>query len=227
MAGGPIAGTWWAHAHGKEIFAALNVVADSPDVRCFKLVGGKVTFVHRRLWPALVRLGDELGADRLAEVRQEHTPSGKHANTINPFPSWVPAEVKRAAAALSVEEARAALGPALTPPKPARSRTAKFGTGLRPTPENETGPAPSAAAVLAPRSARRQDVQLRLRWRPIGARSVVLLGAGKPFAKFDSGLYEHPRLLPGARVARSGARISDFPIRSPRRSHGGDHGPDA
>ena len=106
-------------------------------------------------------------------------------------------------------------------------RTAKFGTGLRPTPENETGPAPSAAAVLAPRSARRQDVQLRLRWRPIGARSVVLLGAGKPFAKFDSGLYEHPRLLPGARVARSGARISDFPIRSPRRSHGGDHGPDA
>jgi len=120
VAGGPIAGTWWAHAHGKAIFTALNVVADSPDVRCFKLVDGKVTFVHRRLWPALVRLADELGADRLAEVRQEHTPSGKHTNTITPFPSWVPAEVKRAAAALSVEEAREALGPALPTPKTAR-----------------------------------------------------------------------------------------------------------
>ena len=33
---------------------ALTVVSESADVKCFKLVDGKVTFVHRRLWPALV-----------------------------------------------------------------------------------------------------------------------------------------------------------------------------
>jgi hypothetical protein len=110
IAGTPIKGSWWAHAKGKAIFDALNVVADSPDVRCFKLVDGKVSFVHRRLWPALVRLADELGATRVAEVRQEHTASGKHVNKVTKFPDWVPADVARAAKKLTVEEARTALG---------------------------------------------------------------------------------------------------------------------
>ena len=113
VAGEPIHGSWWAHDKGKAIFEALSIVADSADVRCFKLVDGKVTFVHRRLWPALVRMADELGAARMAEVRQEHTPSGKHENTITPYPSWVPADVKRAAARLTLDEARAALGASL------------------------------------------------------------------------------------------------------------------
>jgi hypothetical protein len=110
IAGEPIKGSWWAHAKGKAIFDAMNVVADSPDVRCFKLVDGKVTFVHRRLWPALVRLADELGAARVADVRQEHTASGKHVNKTTKFPDWVPADVARAAKKLTVEQARAALG---------------------------------------------------------------------------------------------------------------------
>jgi len=112
VAGEPIIGSWWAHPKGKAIFAALSEIDDSPDVRCFKLVDGKVTFVHRRLWPALVRLADELGADRLAEVRQEHTERGAHRNELTPFPKWVPADVKKAAAKLGAEEARAQL-PAL------------------------------------------------------------------------------------------------------------------
>jgi hypothetical protein len=110
VAGTPIKGSWWAHARGKAIFDALNVVADSPDVRSFKLVDGKVTFVHRRLWPALVRLAGELGAARTAEVRQAHTASGKHVNTTTRFPDWVPAEVARAAKKMTVDEARTALG---------------------------------------------------------------------------------------------------------------------
>lgn len=110
IAGEPIRGSWWAHAKGKAIFDALNTVAEDPDVRCFKLVDGKVTFVHRRLWPALVRLADELGAARVAEVRQEHTASGKHVNQVTKFPDWVPAEVARAAKKLTVEAARTALG---------------------------------------------------------------------------------------------------------------------
>jgi hypothetical protein len=110
VAGEPIKGSWWAHPAGDAIFRVLTVVSDSPDVRCFKLVDGKVTFVHARLWPALVRMADIIGAARLAEVRQEHTPSGKHENIITPFPQWVPAAVQKAAKKLSEADARAALG---------------------------------------------------------------------------------------------------------------------
>lgn len=111
VAGAPIKGSWWAHARGKAIFEALEVVADDDDVRCFKLVDGKVTFVHRRLWPALVRLAGELGAARVAEIRQEHTPSGKHVNQVTKFPDWVPTDIAKAAKQLTLEQARAALGP--------------------------------------------------------------------------------------------------------------------
>lgn len=110
VAGAPIKGSWWAHPKGQAIFHALEAVSDSPDIRCFKLVDGKVTFVHRRLWPALVRLADELGAARLAEVRQEHTASGKHVNKVTKFPDWVPPDVAKAATKLTVDQARKALG---------------------------------------------------------------------------------------------------------------------
>lgn len=110
VAGEPIRGSWWGHPKGSQIFHALGAVDDSADVLCFKLIDGKNTFVHRRLWPALVRLADVLGKDRLAAVKQEHTPSGAHRNLVTPFPKWVPAEVKEQAARLAEGEARAALG---------------------------------------------------------------------------------------------------------------------
>jgi len=121
--GAPTKGPWGAHPAGHAIFAALEVVSESPDVRCFKLVDGKVTFVHRRLWPALVRLVETLGAARLTEVRQTHTPTGKHVNTLTPYPTWVPPDVQRAAAKLSLADARAALGAWVdSPPQAKRSR---------------------------------------------------------------------------------------------------------
>lgn len=110
VAGEPIRGSWWGHPAGHAIFAALEVVSESPDVLCFKLVGGKVTFVHRRCWPALVRLADAIGAERLAVVRQEHTPSGRHRNVVTAYPAWVGDDVKSAAAALGEADARAILG---------------------------------------------------------------------------------------------------------------------
>jgi hypothetical protein len=111
VAGEPIRGSWWTHAKGRAIFHALGVVDDSADVLRFRLVDGKITLVHRRLWPALVRLAAELGRDALAVVRQEHTPTGAHRNVVIPFPEWVPAEVKDEARGLSLAEARALLGP--------------------------------------------------------------------------------------------------------------------
>jgi len=110
VASEPIRGSWWGHKKGSEIFRALNVVDDSPDVLCFRLVQGKVTFVHRRLWPALVRLVRELGRDALTAIKQEHTENGVHRNSVTPFPQWVPANVKVAAQLLSADDARAQLG---------------------------------------------------------------------------------------------------------------------
>ncbi len=54
VAGAPVRGSWWAHPAGRAIFAAASALADHPDVTSVKLVGGKVTFVHRGLWPALL-----------------------------------------------------------------------------------------------------------------------------------------------------------------------------
>lgn len=112
VAGQPIVGSWWAHPKGKAIFAALSELDDSDDVRCFKLVDGKVTFVHRRMWPALARLASDglLAAARVASIQQEHMPTGEHRNLVTPFPDWVPDDVARAATALTSDDARAQLG---------------------------------------------------------------------------------------------------------------------
>jgi hypothetical protein len=112
VAGQPIIGSWWAHPRGKAIFAALSQLDDSVDVRCFKLIDGKVTFVHRRMWPALARLATAgvLAGPRVASIQQEHMPTGEHRNLVTPFPDWVPDDVARAATGLTVDEARARLG---------------------------------------------------------------------------------------------------------------------
>ena len=101
IAGEPIRGSWWGHPRSHAVFAASEELADSPDVLVCKLIDRKVTLVHRRLWPALVTLVDEIGAERLARVDQEHTPSGRHVNRMTPFPDWVPADVRAQAAELS------------------------------------------------------------------------------------------------------------------------------
>lgn len=62
VAGEPISGSWWGHPKGAEIFNALGRLDDSPDVHRMRLLKGKVTFVHRRLWPVLVRLAESFTA---------------------------------------------------------------------------------------------------------------------------------------------------------------------
>jgi hypothetical protein len=109
VAGEPIKGSWWGHSAGHAIFAAINTVADSPDAVRLRLVNGKITIVHRRLWPAIVRVADRFPPERLASVTEEHTASGAHRKTQTPFPAWVPAGVIEAAARLSEQEALAAL----------------------------------------------------------------------------------------------------------------------
>jgi len=74
-----------------------------------QLVDGKITYVHRRLWPALVRLAGRFSKQRLAAVKETHTPAGKHKLLVTPFPKWVPNEVLRAAQKLTEKEAASQL----------------------------------------------------------------------------------------------------------------------
>jgi len=46
--------SWWSHPKAQLIFAVLSRLDDHADVLPSKLLGGKVTFVHRSLWPALL-----------------------------------------------------------------------------------------------------------------------------------------------------------------------------
>lgn len=57
IAGEPVRGSWWGHPKGHEIFDAAGALDDHPDVTSAKLVSGKVTFVHRSLWPHLIAVG--------------------------------------------------------------------------------------------------------------------------------------------------------------------------
>src|SRR5213083_2143974 len=103
-------GSWWGHPRGKEFFWLTRAVRASRDVLVCRLVSGKVTYVHRRLWPALVRLAGRFSRDDLAALHEVHTRRGRHELRVVPFPRWVPADVKRRARRLSEAEARAALG---------------------------------------------------------------------------------------------------------------------
>ena len=110
IAGEPIRGSWWGHRDGKQIFRVLAAVTDSGDVLACRLVGGKVTLVHRRLWPALVRAAGRFPARQVAQLVEEHTATGRHRTRETPFPEWVPQEVRSEADRLTVEEALSALG---------------------------------------------------------------------------------------------------------------------
>jgi len=109
IAGGPIRGSWWGHPKGKEIFRAAEAICESPNVLVCKLIGGKITYVHRRLWPAFIKLASRFREEQLAKVWNEHTASGAHQSKREPFPTWVSPEVMKEAKALSIAEAESIL----------------------------------------------------------------------------------------------------------------------
>ena len=115
IAGEPISGSWWAHPASHAIFAAINAVAASPDVVRLRLVNGKVTLVHRRIWPSVVRLSAIIPPERLASIEEHHTASGAHRKVETAFPAWVPAEAIEAAAHLTDEQALDELPDCLRP----------------------------------------------------------------------------------------------------------------
>ncbi len=156
IAGGPFRGSWWGHPLGGRMFRLFEAVADSRDVVVCRLVQGKVTFIHRRVWPALVRLAPHFPKRALAAVRQEHTSSGRHRNVVTPFPKWVPRAILAQGRRLDAGAAGIALAGVL----PARA----------------AGSTTRAGEERAPR-ARRAGPSARPR-RRIAARATGLLLAG-------------------------------------------------
>ena len=105
IVGEPIRGSWWAHPKGHEIFRVAEAVSQHQDILVCKLVDGKVTYVHRRVWPALLKLSSRFRKSQLAKVWNEHTSTGAHRSRRVAFPAWVPATVLREAEQLSIQEA--------------------------------------------------------------------------------------------------------------------------
>ena len=126
IAGAPIRGSWWAHSKSNTIFLCSRAIRESADVLVCRLVGGKVTYVHRRLWPALVRLAGRFDADRLAAIQEVHTPMGKHEVRRTAYPDWVTEDVRRTAEELTENEAAS-----LLPAVPRRSLPMKGREGRR------------------------------------------------------------------------------------------------
>lgn len=114
IAGEAIAGNWWTHPRASRIYNVLAEVSEADEILVCRLVNGRITLVHRRLWPALARLADGLAPERVARVRDEHTPSGRHVSHDIAFRDWVPDDVIAQARAMSDADARAQLGPAVT-----------------------------------------------------------------------------------------------------------------
>ena len=88
-------GSWWGHSKGKQFFAITRRIRRHPEVLVCRLIGGKVTYVHRRLWPALIRLRDTIGPRRLAAIREVHGDSGAHHVVTTPLSRWAPPTLDR------------------------------------------------------------------------------------------------------------------------------------
>jgi hypothetical protein len=142
---GKVRGSWWGHPQGKLVYSIASALEDCDEALGAKVIGGKVAFVHRSLWPALFRVATDPERRRenerglapaarnlLARVERdrsirlegrapergelekralvlsssEHTRSGKHATVLRSWNDWADAELRRAAAALSMDAAR-------------------------------------------------------------------------------------------------------------------------
>lgn len=56
LTGEAVGTSWWSHSKGRLIFAVLSDLSEHPDVLFSKLLNGKVTLIHRKLWPAFLSI---------------------------------------------------------------------------------------------------------------------------------------------------------------------------
>ncbi len=98
MTGGRMTGSWWAHPLAHEIYVVGRRLAADADVLVAKLINGKLTYIHRTLWPQIVSAatsrepwqldGLTPGALRLLE-------DVERAGVVTPAPALDPSGRKR------------------------------------------------------------------------------------------------------------------------------------
>lgn len=110
IAGETIRGSWWGHPMGQEIYGLIQPVHSSKAVHVCALANGKITYIHRRLWPAFVCLAERFPRHALDKAQQVHLPSGQHKREGIAFPDWVPGPALEAAKRMPVADAETAIG---------------------------------------------------------------------------------------------------------------------
>ena len=103
-------GSWWGHPHGRQFFALTRLLRKHRDIVACRLIEGKVTYVHRRHWAALLRLRNVLSSDRIDVLHEVHTETGAHRVYFTSLERKVSPRTKTRAASLTVAEARDELG---------------------------------------------------------------------------------------------------------------------
>jgi hypothetical protein len=68
VTGERLSGSWWSHPRAEAIFRTLCAVQVHPDVLETKLLAGKVTFLHKRLWPAVLAVAQAREPWQLARL---------------------------------------------------------------------------------------------------------------------------------------------------------------
>ncbi len=121
IAGEPVKGSWWSHPEARLIFALTESVRSSDEILACRLIQGKLTFVHQRLWPAFARIADRLSPDQCAQVIETHTAAGRHATSLIAFPLWLPAQAMAEANAVDEADALALFAPFMAPPTRAKT----------------------------------------------------------------------------------------------------------
>jgi hypothetical protein len=131
IAGARIRGSWWAHPKARLVFEVTRAVRDSEQILVCRLVEGKVTFVHERVWPALVRLAPRFRRGSLARITEAHAPSGRHVVRALALPKWVPPRVRAAGERLTEAQALRVLGPVAAKVVRARPQRDPSGSAAR------------------------------------------------------------------------------------------------
>src|ERR1700691_5380765 len=57
LAGETVRGSWWAHPKAHQMYRVSSQLRAHHDVLAIKLVSGKITFINRPLWMAILAVG--------------------------------------------------------------------------------------------------------------------------------------------------------------------------
>jgi hypothetical protein len=71
IAGESLSTSWWSHPRAQEIFRKLEELEDSGDAIATRLIDRRVTFVHRRLWPAVQAAGSARQPWQMSRLSRE------------------------------------------------------------------------------------------------------------------------------------------------------------